>query len=108
MPALTDLEALRYLNRSSYLASPFIQINSVVMETWLNEYAALIPYNHDPDVNYNNTFRNVPLNATGDTPGKQWGSPDLFSQTANYQGDDTVLAFANGILEVVHFGIQLD
>ena len=86
----SDLEALRNPNGSGYQPSAVVQVNSVEVETWVNEYAALNPWDHDPDANYNNVMFSSPLKYTGQ------GGGDAFTSSWNYQGDDTVLAFANG------------
>ncbi|KAK5686512.1 hypothetical protein LTS10_002632 [Elasticomyces elasticus] len=81
---------------SSYTPSAVTLINGVDSETWLNEFAALNPYDHDPDANYNYIFVNIPRAALNDGGGGSYHAGRL------YQGDDTVLAFANGTVRHVH------
>jgi hypothetical protein len=48
---LSDANALIKSNEVGYEASPVVLINGVDVETWINEYAALNPWDHDPDAN---------------------------------------------------------
>ncbi|KAK3618254.1 hypothetical protein LTR56_003843 [Elasticomyces elasticus] len=81
---------------SSYTPSAVTNINGVDSETWLNEFAALNPWDHDPDANYNNIFVNIPRAAVTDW----WGGSYIAGWL--YQGDDTVLTFANDTVRHVH------
>ncbi|KAK5690067.1 hypothetical protein LTR97_012552 [Elasticomyces elasticus] len=81
---------------SSYTPSAVTHINGVDSETWLNEFAALNPWDHDPDANYNNIFVNIPRAAVTDGGGGSYNAGWL------YQGDDTVLTFANHTVRHVH------
>ncbi|KAK4919039.1 hypothetical protein LTR49_013210 [Elasticomyces elasticus] len=81
---------------SSYTPSAVTHINGVDIETWLNEFAALNRWDHDPDANYNNIFVNIPRAAVTDYCGGSYNAGWL------YQGDDTVLTFANDTVRHVH------
>ncbi|KAK5714801.1 hypothetical protein LTR17_017048 [Elasticomyces elasticus] len=87
-----DVPTLSHSNSSSsdYTPSVVTQINGVDTETWLNEFAALNPWDHDPDANYNNVFLNIPLAVSS------LGGRGSYQAGYVYQGDDTVLTFANG------------
>ncbi|KAK4890915.1 hypothetical protein LTR27_010488 [Elasticomyces elasticus] len=95
LPEVYDYEDLHAFgpsnfSSSSYTPSAITLINGVDSETWLNEFAALNPYGHDPDANYNNIFANIPRAAS------YQGGRGSYHDGTLHQGNDTVLTFANG------------
>ncbi|KAK0290485.1 hypothetical protein LTR35_002429 [Friedmanniomyces endolithicus] len=88
-----DVMALAASNSSDYRPSPIALINGVGVESWLNEFAAANPWDHDPDANYNSVVTNVPLLSyvRGGIEGR-----GAFASGSVYQGNDTLLTFANG------------
>lgn len=68
------------------------RIDGVDVEQWLNEEAALNPWDHDPDVNYNNQLYNVP-----DIAFTEQSFMNLFQLPYRvYPGEYTLISFANG------------
>ncbi|CAD0107179.1 unnamed protein product [Aureobasidium uvarum] len=66
-----------------------ISINGQDVVAWLNSYASQNGRSQDPDANYNQVFVNIPKVAY------QAAETDYFAVSRFYQGDDTVLTFAN-------------
>ncbi|KAK0357513.1 hypothetical protein LTR02_014489 [Friedmanniomyces endolithicus] len=95
----SDVKALAASNPSNYPPSPVTSINGVDTESWLNEFAAANPWDHDPDANYNNVMVNIPLlsNSGGGPQGE-----GAYTHGMVYQGNDTVLTFANGTTRQVY------
>ncbi|KAK3613789.1 hypothetical protein LTR56_027674 [Elasticomyces elasticus] len=87
-----DFPALVASSSSSYQTSPITLINGVDVESWLNAFAAVNPYDHDPDANYDNIMFDVPRIAMSDSS----NGGGAFLGGFVYQGNDTVMTFANG------------
>lgn len=90
--ANTDVGALAYSNLTHYTPSPITKINGVNVEEWLNDYASINGNAQDPDANYNNNLYNIPTL----TPSGAGSAAGAFAGSVFYQGNSTVLTFANG------------
>jgi hypothetical protein len=87
--AYADEAALTNPSDSGYSPSPVTQINGEDVLTWLNSYASQNGRSQDPDANYNQVFVNIPALAYQGT------ETDYFALSRFYQGENTVLTFAN-------------
>ncbi|KAI5206625.1 hypothetical protein E4T38_03677 [Aureobasidium subglaciale] len=66
-----------------------VQINGEDILSWLNSYASQDGRSQDPDANYNQLFVNIPALLY------QGVETNYFALSRYYQGDNTVLRFAN-------------
>lgn len=87
--AYSDQAALTNSGNLGYSPSPITQINGEDVLTWLNSYASQNGRSQDPDANYNQVFVNVPTLAF------QGSETSYFALSRFYQGENTVLTFAN-------------
>ncbi|KAH0292500.1 hypothetical protein KCU62_g2010, partial [Aureobasidium sp. EXF-3399] len=87
--AYSDEAALTNPGDFGYSPSPIIQINGEDVLTWLNSYASQNGRSQDPDANYNQVFVSVPALAFQGT------ETSYFALSRFYQGENTVLTFAN-------------
>jgi hypothetical protein len=87
--AYSDEAALTNPENSGYSPSPITQINGEGVLAWLNSYASQNGRSQDPDANYNQVFMNIPTLAYLGT------ETDYFALSRFYQGENTVLTFAN-------------
>jgi hypothetical protein len=87
--AYSDEAALTNPENSGYSPSPITQINGEDVLAWLNSYASQNGRSQDPDANYNQVFVNIPTLAYLGT------ETDYFALSRCYQGENTVLTFAN-------------
>jgi len=87
--AYGDEAALTNPGNFGYSPSPVTQINGEDVLTWLNSYASQNGRSQDPDANYNQVFVNVPALAFQGT------ETSYFALSRFYQGENTVLTFAN-------------
>jgi hypothetical protein len=87
--AYSDEAALISPGNFGYSPSPITQINGEDVLTWLNSYASQNGRSQDPDANYNQLFVNIPALAYQGT------ETSYFSLSRFYQGENTVLTFAN-------------
>jgi hypothetical protein len=87
--AYSDEAALTNPENSGYSPSPITQINGEGVLAWLNSYASQNGRSQDPDANYNQVFVNIPTLAYLGT------ETDYFALSRFYQGENTVLTFAN-------------
>ncbi|KAK4945838.1 hypothetical protein LTR10_014929 [Elasticomyces elasticus] len=110
----TDLDQLN----SHLEESRVTHVNGLDVETWASEFATIVmmsqsllreavltsilqsPYGHDPDANYNNLFVNVP-NLAGDNGSLANVNKGAFQFASVYQGNDTVLTFADETMQHV-------
>lgn len=103
--AFADQAALAAPEASDYTASPIVQIDGQDVEAYLNDFATLNGGNQDPDANYNSLFPNVP-----DLTGTSGAGLGLFSTMQWYQGNQTMLKFANGTFRsfAIYAGTLMD
>jgi hypothetical protein len=87
--AYSDKAALTNPGNSGYSPSSITQINGEDVLSWLNSYASQNGRSQDPDANYNKVFVNIPALAYQGT------ETDYFALSRFYQGENTVLTFAN-------------
>ena len=87
--AYIDEPALTSSRNLDYSPSPVTQINGEDVLTWLNSYASQNGRSQDPDANYNQVFVNIPALAY------QGAETNYFALSRVYQGENTVLTFAN-------------
>ena len=87
--AYIDEPALTNSGDFGYSPSPVTQINGEDVLTWLNSYASQNGRSQDPDANYNQVFVNIPALAY------QGAETNYFALSRFYQGENTVLTFAN-------------
>jgi hypothetical protein len=87
--AYSDEAALTSPEKSDYTPSPITKINGEDVLPWLNSYASQNGHSQDADANYNQVFLDIPQVAYQGIAG------DLFVSSRYYQGNDTVLSFAN-------------
>lgn len=87
--AYSDEAALTSPENFDYSPSPVTQVNGEDVLTWLNSYASQNGRSQDPDANYNQVFANVPALAFQGT------ETSYFALSRFYQGENTVLTFAN-------------
>ncbi|KAI4725125.1 hypothetical protein E4T49_07137 [Aureobasidium sp. EXF-10728] len=88
--AYKDESALVNPGNFDYSPSPVTKINDQDVVAWLNSYASQNGRSQDPDANYNQVFLNIPKLAY------EAAETDYFAVSRFYQGDNTVLTFANG------------
>ncbi|KAI5244428.1 hypothetical protein E4T43_03732 [Aureobasidium subglaciale] len=87
--AYSDEAALCSPEDFDYIPSPVVQINGDDILSWLNSYASQNGRSQDPDANYNQLFVDVPALLY------QGVETNYFALSRYYQGDNTVLRFAN-------------
>jgi hypothetical protein len=87
--AYSDEAALSNPENFGYSPSPVTQINGEDVLTWLNSYASQNGRSQDPDANYNQVFVNIPALAYSGA------ETNYFALSRFYQGENTVLTFAN-------------
>lgn len=88
--AYLDEAALTNPGDLGYRPSPVTRINGEDVLTWLNSYASQNGRSQDPDANYNQVFVNIPALAYSGA------ETNYFALSRFYQGENTVLTFANG------------
>jgi hypothetical protein len=88
--AYLDEAALTNPGDFGYRPSPVTRINGEDVLTWLNSYASQNGRSQDPDANYNQVFVNIPALAYSGA------ETNYFALSRFYQGENTVLTFANG------------
>ncbi|KAG9696194.1 hypothetical protein KCU95_g4457, partial [Aureobasidium melanogenum] len=88
--AYSDEAALTKSGNADYSPSPITKINGEDALAWVNSYASQNGRSQDPDANYNGVFLNIPALAYQDI------ETNYFAISRFYQGDNTVLTFANG------------
>jgi hypothetical protein len=88
--AYLDEAALTNPGDPGYRPSPVTRINGEDVLTWLNSYASQNGRSQDPDANYNQVFVNIPALAYSGA------ETNYFALSRFYQGENTVLTFANG------------
>ncbi|KAG9954775.1 hypothetical protein KCU85_g16, partial [Aureobasidium melanogenum] len=88
--AYSDEAALTESGYADYSPSPITKINGEDVLAWVNSYASQNGRSQDPDANYNGVFLNIPALAYQDI------ETNYFAVSRFYQGDNTVLTFANG------------
>ena len=106
------------LNGTTYKPSPVVKINDTDVETWINQYAAMEPWGHDPDANYNSNpdhfqshtdrsltplslgidvLYNIPATSNGfSLRGGNFGSG-----FHRFPGSHTTMTFANGSVNTI-------
>ncbi|CAD0082826.1 unnamed protein product [Aureobasidium vineae] len=87
--AYIDENSLADPGNSDYSPSPVTKINGQDVVAWLNSYAAQNGRSQDPDANYNQVFVNIPKLAY------EAAETDHFAVSRFYQGNTTMLTFAN-------------
>ncbi|KAG9512429.1 hypothetical protein KCV07_g9477, partial [Aureobasidium melanogenum] len=88
--AYSDEAALTKSGNVDYSPSPISKINGEDVFAWVNSYASQNGRSQDPDANYNGVFLNIPALAYQDI------ETSYFALSRFYQGDNTLLTFANG------------
>jgi hypothetical protein len=88
--AYLDEAALTNPGNFGYRPSPVTQIDGEDVLPWLNSYASQNGRSQDPDANYNQVFVNIPALAYSGA------ETNYFALSRFYQGENTVLTFANG------------
>lgn len=88
--AYSDEAALTMSENAEYSPSPITKINGEDVLAWVNSYASQNGRSQDPDANYNGVFLTIP------TLAYEGIDTNYFALSRFYQGNNTVLTFANG------------